>query len=407
MSKLSSPKGATVSQAMPDAVELPTSRRAGCPFDPPPGLATIRAQRPLTPMTFPDGHQGWLATGYSVVRAVLADPRFSVRYEITHYPLADAGDIPPAVPGDMLGVDAPEHTRYRKLLAGKFTVRRMRQLTEHITSITEDHLDAMERTGGAVDLVETFAYPIPALVICELLGVPYADRGLFHENMVALGGVDDSMDKRLAAFTTIQEYVHGLVLTKRAEPTDDLLSDLTDTDLTDTELAGIGALLLGAGLDTTANMLSLGAFALLSHPEQLAAVRAEPDNTERVVEELMRYLSIAHTGARTALADVELDGQVIKAGQTVALSIQAANRDPAKFDDPDILDVARNAVGHLGFGHGVHQCLGQQLARVEMRVALPALLRRFPGLRLAVPPAEVPLRHGLDIYGVHSLPVTW
>lgn len=389
------------------AVQLPTTRSPGCPFDPPPGLATIRAQRPLTRMAFPDGHQGWLATGYSTVRAVLADPRFSVRYDITHYPLADAGDIPPAVPGDMLGVDPPEHTRYRKLLAGRFTVRRMRQLAEHVAAVTEAHLDAMERTGGPVDLVEVFAFPVPALVICELLGVPYSDRDLFQQNIAALGGVDDSMDERTAAFTTIQRHIRELVLAKRGAPTDDVLSDLMATDLSDDELSGIGALLLGAGLDTTANMLALGTFALLNHPGQLEALRGDPDCAERAVEELMRYLSIAHTAARTALTDVELDGQLIKAGETVAVSIQAANRDAAKFDHPDTLDIGRNAVGHLGFGHGVHQCLGQQLARVEMQVALPALVRRFPTLRLAVPPDDVPLRHGLDIYGVHALPVTW
>jgi cytochrome P450 len=358
-------------------------------------------------MIFPDGHQGWLATGYREVRAVLSDPRFSVRYEITHYPLADAGEIPPAVPGDMLGVDPPEHTRYRKHLAGKFTVRRMRQLTEHVAGITDAHLDEMERAGGPVDLVKAFAFPIPALVICELLGVPYRDRDLFQQNVAALGGVDDSMDERVAAFTSIQDYIRELVGTKRDEPADDLLSDLTGTDLTDDELSGVGALLLGAGLDTTANMLALGTFALLEHPGRLEALRSDPDSTDRAVEELMRYLSIAHTGARTALTDVELDGQLIKEGETVAISIQAANRDPAKFDDPDTLDIGRNAVGHLGFGHGVHQCLGQQLARVEMRVALPALAQRFPTLRLAVPADEVPLRHGLDIYGVHALPVTW
>ncbi|MEU1994251.1 cytochrome P450 [Nocardia gamkensis] len=392
---------------MSDAVELPTTRIPGCPFDPPPGLATIRARRPLTRMSFPDGHQGWLATGYREVRAVLADPRFSVRYEITHYPLADAGEIPPAVPGDMLGVDPPEHSRYRKLLAGKFTVRRMRQLTEHVSSITDAHLDEMERAVGPVDLVKVYAFPIPALVICELLGVPYRDRDLFQQNVAALGGVDDSMHERVAAFTTIQDYIRELVGTKRKEPADDLLSDLTGTDLTDDELSGIGALLLGAGLDTTANMLALGTFALLAHPGRREALRSDPDGTDRAVEELMRYLSIAHTGARTALTDVELDGQLIKEGETVAISFQAANRDPAAFDDPDTLDIGRNAVGHLGFGHGVHQCLGQQLARVEMRVALPALVQRFPTLRLAVPADEVPLRHGLDIYGVHALPVTW
>lgn len=397
-----------MTESMPDAVQLPTTRNPENPFDPPPGLSALRAQHPLCPMTFPDGHQGRLATGYSTVRAVLADPRFSVRYEITHYPLADAGELPPAVPGDMLGVDPPEHTRYRKLLTGKFTVRRMQKLGDHVADITAAHLDAMERAGGPVDLVEVFAFPIPALVICELLGVPYHDRDFFQQHVAAaVGGVDDSMEARGAAFAAVADYLRGLVLAKRSAPTDDLLSDLTGTDLTDDELSGIGALLLGAGLDTTANMLALGTAVLLTHPDQIAALRDDPETTDRAIEELLRYLSIAHTSARTALTDVELDGQLIKKGETVAVSIQAANRDPAKFDEPDTFDIGRSAVGHLGFGHGVHQCLGQQLARVEMRVALPALVRRFPTLRLAVPVADIPLRHGLDIYGAHALPVTW
>ncbi|RDI52914.1 cytochrome P450 [Nocardia mexicana] len=389
-------------------VQLPTERAAGCPFAPPAGLAPLRERAPLARMEFPDGHQGWLATGHATVRAVLSDPRFSSRTELAHYPLGDLGAaLPPAPVGDLTGIDAPEHTRYRKLLAGKFTVRRMRLLTERVEEITADHLDAMARAGGPIDLVESFAHPIPALVICELLGVPYADRDHFQQLAATMSGVDATPEQAYAAYGAVQEYIGGLVRAKRADPTDDLLSDLTTTDLTEEELAGVGAFLLGAGLDTTANMLALGTFALLSHPDQFAALREDPDLADRAVEELMRYLTIAHIGTRAALEDVELDGRVVKAGETVALSMSAANRDPAKFDDPDSLDVRRNAVGHVAFGHGAHQCLGQQLARVEMRVAFPALVTRFPTLRLAVPAEEIPLRHGLDIYGVYNLPVTW
>ncbi|WP_378733825.1 cytochrome P450 [Nocardia brasiliensis] len=393
-----------MNQPLPDAVELPTTRPPGCPFDPPTELAALR---PLVRMNFPDGHRGWLATGYATVRAVFADPRFSVRYELGHSPLADVGPMPPAPPGDMLGVDAPEHTRYRKLLAGKFTVRRMAKLTERIEAITADHLDAMARTGGPVDLIDAFAFPVPALTVCELLGIPAADRDTFRQYVAVVNDMNATTEERTAAYTAGEDYLRKLVVAKRAEPTDDMLSDLTETDLDDDELAGVGTLLLGAGLDTSANMIALGTFALLTHPDQLAELRARPELTDQTIEELMRYLSIVHTSSRTALTDVELDGQLIKAGETVALSVQAANRDPAKFDEPDIFDIRRNAVGHVGFGHGVHQCLGQQLARVEMRIALPALVNRFPTLRLAVPAADIPLRHEMDIYGVHRLPVTW
>lgn len=386
---------------------LPTTRPATSPVDPPTELGELRATAPLVRMTFPDGHEGWLATGYSIVRTILSDSRFSTRYEIGHYPMADAGAMPPAEPGDMQGVDAPEHTRYRKLLAGRFTVRRMRQLEDRIIEITARQLEVMAAAGGPLDLVPHFAHPVPALVICELLGVPYADRDLFRRNMSALGGVEDSMQQRVTAFRTIVAYISELVAVKRRSPTDDILSELTTSDLTDAELAGIGALLLGAGLDTTANMVALGTLTLLQHPEQLATVRDDPEAVDRAVEELMRYLTIAHTNLRTAVQDVEIAGTRIAAYESVALAMQAANRDPAKFADPDVLDIARDATGHIGFGHGRHQCLGQQLARMEMRIALPALLRRFPTLRLAAPVAEIPMRAGLDIYGVHSLPVDW
>lgn len=388
---------------------MPTERPAGCPFDPPSALSGLREQRPLSRMTYPDGHRGWLVTGHAPVRTVLGDQRFSSRYELLHYPFPGGPDgvLPPAPVGDMTGIDAPEHTRLRRLLAGKFTVRRMRLLTERVEQITAEHLDAMERQGPGTDLVRAFAQPVPALVICELLGVPYADRETFYRHTVALTSLDATMEDRIAAMTGLQEYMLHLVEAKRAEPTDDVLSELTTSDLTDEELAGVGGFLLGAGLDTTANMLAHGTFALLSHPEQLAALREEPDLADSAVEELLRYLSVAHTMVRVALEDVELDGHVIKAGETVTLSVEAANRDPERFPDPDTLDLRRKATGQLGFGHGIHQCLGAQLARVEMRVALPALLTRFPTLRLAVPPAEVPLRTAMNIYGVHRLPVTW
>ncbi|WP_269857508.1 cytochrome P450 [Streptomyces sp. RPT161] len=386
------------------------TRPSGCPFDPPTELARLRESQPIVRMRYPDGHLGWLATGHSAVCAVLADTRFSSRYETMHYPFPDGptGELPPAPLGDLTGIDAPEHTRYRRLLTGKFTVRRMRALTARVEQIVAEHLDAMERRGPVVDLVEAYAQPIPALMICELLGVPTDDREVFQRHTTTLTNQLSTDDERIAAIGAFHEILHALVLAKRAEPTDDLLSDLTHgSDLTDDELAGIGSFLLGAGLDTTANMLALGTFALLSNPEQLAALRADPGLTDQAVEELMRYLTIAHTGVRSALEDVEIAGQSIKAGETVTLSLQAANRDPQRFPEPDILDVRRKATGQVGFGHGVHQCLGQQLARVEMRVAFPALLDRFPTLRLAVPPAEIPLRTHSNIYGVHRLPVTW
>ncbi|MFI8962293.1 cytochrome P450 [Streptomyces sp. NPDC053493] len=393
-----------------EPVTFPTQRAAGCPFDPPAGLKAVRERRPLARMTYPDGHVGWLATGYATVRSIMGDPRFSSRYELMHYPLPGGpeGPLPPAPVGDMTGMDAPEHTRFRRLLMGKFTVRRMRQLSDRVEEITAEHLDAMERRGPGVDLVEVYARPVPALMICELLGVPYTDRERFQRHAHTLMTTDVTPEERYAAVTGLQEYMAELVAAKRAEPSDDLLGDLArDSDLTDEELVGVGGFLLAAGLDTTANMIAHGTFALLGDPAQAEALRTDPDLAPQAVEELMRYLTIAHTSVKSALEDVELDGELIRAGESVTLSLEAANRDPDRFPDPDVLDLNRKATGHLGFGHGIHQCLGQQLARVELTVALPALLRRFPTLRLAVPAEDVPLRTDMSVYGVHRLPVTW
>ncbi|OWA22386.1 cytochrome P450 [Streptomyces sp. CS057] len=405
---------------------LPTDRHTGCPFDPPAALTAL-SDRPVRRLRYADGHVGRLVTGHAAARAVLADPRFSSRYELLHLPMpmeGAPGELPPAPVGDILGLDAPEHTRYRRLLAGRFTVRRMRQLTDRIERFTADCLDAMERAGTTADLVEAFARPVPTLVICELLGVPYADRGRFLGLVEVIFDQAADAGARDEAYAGLLRYVGELVLAKRAEPTDDLLSDLAApapgpgagdlavpgpaaSGLDDEELAGIGGLLLAAGIDTTANMLGLGVFALLADPVQLDALRADPDLAGPASEELLRYLGVADPLLRSALEDVEVEGELIRAGETVTVSVQAANRDPRRFPDPDRLDIRRRATGHLSFGHGPHQCLGQQLARVEMTVALPALFARFPALRLAVPPGEVPLRERSSIYGVVSLPVAW
>ncbi|GAA3219961.1 cytochrome P450 [Nonomuraea helvata] len=389
---------------------LPVARKH--PFDPPAALRQMAADGPLHPLAFPDGHVGWVVTRMSTARAVLSDARFSARQELRHmpYPHPLGQESPaPAIPGWFLRMDPPLHTHYRRLLTGQFTVRRINRLIPRVEQITGDHLDAMERAGSPADLVQDFALPIPSLVICELLGVPYREREEFqHTTSMALRLDADKQDV-IAALTDLHDFFVRLVATKRDEPGDDLLSGLiAGGELTDEELQAIGMLLLMAGHETTANMLALGSWTLLRHPEQLAALRADPGLIDDAVEELLRYLSIIQFGAqRAALEDVWLDGTLIQAGQTVVISIPAANRDGTKFTDPDTLDFARDAAGHLAFGHGVHQCLGQQLARIEMRVAYSALFRRFPGLRLAVPDEEIPLRTDMAIYGVHRLPVAF
>ncbi|MFE0026671.1 cytochrome P450 [Amycolatopsis sp. NPDC059021] len=388
------------------AEPLPMTRVPGCPFDPPAELAKLRQTQPLSRMAYPDGHVGWLATTHELVRAVLADSRFSARAELLHPPIpgAGGGTGQPAPPGIFTQTDAPEHTRYRRLLTGQFTVRRMRLLTERVEEITAACLDEMERAGDTADLMRAFALPIPGHVICELLGVPESGRERFQDEAQVLMRVDAPPEERFAVYTAMQDYLRELVRGKRAEPADDLLGGLAESDLTDEELTNIAFVLLGAGFDTTANMIALGAFALLENPALIPAVAGDAG---AMTEELLRYLSVIPCTVRVALEDVELAGQLVKAGEAVTVSVPAANHDPARFPDPDVLDPHRATAGHVAFGHGVHQCLGQQLARVEMQVALPALFARFPGLRLAVPAEDVPLRTNMLIYGVHELPVTW
>ncbi|MEW1750870.1 cytochrome P450 [Streptomyces angustmyceticus] len=403
-----------MSRTVPVPQGLPMERDAG-PFDPPRAITRLREARPVSPLVFPDGHEGWLVTGYEAVRRLMADTRFSSRqdigvlhvpYEIPGMPVAT--EPSPQVPGLFIAMDPPDHTRLRRRLTGAFTVKRMKMLEEHIHDIVERQLDAMARLAPPVDLVKEFALPVPSLVICEMLGVPYGDRETFQVNSAKFLVKDQPLDEKMAAYGALTTYLAELVTRKRATPGEDILSDLArQDDLSVEELTGIAFLLLLAGHETTANMLALGTFALLEHPDQLAELRADPELLPGAVEEIMRYLSVADIFYRYATEDIELGGETIGKGSTVVVSLLAANRDPRRFDNPDTLDVHRTARGHLSFGHGVHQCLGQQLARIEMRAGFDGLLRRFPTLELALPAHEVKLRTDMNIYGVHELPVTW
>lgn len=393
---------------------LPMERDAG-PFDPPREITRLRSVRPVSPMVFPDGHEGWLVTGYEAVRQMMADTRFSSRLDldVVHVPYETPGmpvatEPSPQLPGMFIAMDPPDHGRLRKRLTGAFTVKRMKELEERIAEVVEQQLDHLSRLAPPVDLVKEFALPVPSLVICELLGVPYEDRESFQTDSAQFMVRDQTLEQKMGAYIALNTYLSELVTRKRSSPTEDILSDLArHEDLTIEELTGAAFLLLIAGHETTANMLSLGTFALLEHPAELASLRAEPSLMPGAVEELLRYLSVADIFFRYATEDLSLGGETIAAGSTVVVSLLAANRDPSRFSDPDVLDIRRNARGLLSFGHGVHQCLGQQLARIEMRAGFEGLLRRFPTLRLAVAADEVRLRTDMNIYGVHELPVTW
>jgi cytochrome P450 len=377
---------------------------------------------PLSPMTFPDGHAGWRAHDYATVRAVLADSRFSIRPDLMHNPFGagSPGDAPPSPPGAFTDHDPPDHTRYRSKLTGQFTVRRMRRLAERLEVITAEHLDHLEAQGSPADLVEHFAVPVPGLMICELLGVPYERRAEFQQDAMLLTGGSGAeageAEAMFAAFGRLQQFMLEMVANRRAHPTDDVLGGLvnaeatgSDDALTDDEMATMGMALLGGGLDTTTNMLSLGALELMREQARVDAMLANPD---AAVEELLRYISLTPATVRTALEDAEVDGVLVRNGDSVLVELRSANRDPARYADPDVLDLVRGSggsgsAGHLAFGHGIHQCIGQHLARIELKIAFPGLFTRFPKLRLAVPEDELPHRASLVIGGLERMPVAW
>ncbi|MFG3342333.1 cytochrome P450 [Glycomyces sp. NPDC048151] len=382
-------------------------------YDPPAGVMDLQS-KPLRPIRYyPDEQEGWLVTGHAEARKVLADPRFSTAERFTRSPtelphvfVSISEQVPP---GFFLFFDPPEHTRLRRKVTGVFTVKRMKDLEPRIEAIVDEAIANLRAAGPGADLVKEFALPVPSLVICEMLGVPYADRDAFQANSANMLDLSLSVEDRNKAMAEIFGYLMQLVPAKRAEPGDDMLSALAaDEDLHEVEAAGIALILLVAGHETTANMLALGTFALLEHPAQLARLRHDPALMPAAVEELLRYLTVAHNGImRIAKEDAEIDGQLVKAGQHVTVVLQAANRDPRKYERPAELDLGRDAQGHMAFGHGVHQCVGQQLARVEMRIGFAKLIEAFPELRLAVPSEEIPMRSDMAVYGVHTLPVNW
>ncbi|MER7274912.1 cytochrome P450 [Dactylosporangium sp. NPDC000244] len=393
--------------------EYPMTRAARCPFDPPPALRERQRDEPLGKVRTWDGHTAWLVTRYADQRALLADPRVSADVTRPGYPLTG----PLRTGGGTIGfilMDDPEHARLRRMVTAPFAIRRVRALRPAIQQIVDDLIDGMLAGPRPVDLVEAFALPVPSLVICRLLGVPYTDHEFFQSNSRILIRRTATPDERGAAFQAIYDYLDDLMATKIASPQDDLLSELgarvSAGELTRREAAGTGVLLLIAGHETTANMIALGTLALLEHPDQLALLRdgGDPSTVDSAVEELLRYLNITHNGRRrVALEDIEIGGCTIRAGEGLILANDIANRDPDAFADPDALDVRRDARRHVAFGFGVHQCLGQPLARTELQVVYGTLYRRIPGLRLATTLDRIPFKHDGAVYGVYELPVTW
>lgn len=383
------------------------------PFDLPPELAELNKHSPVHRLVYPDGHLGWLVTGHAAACKVLTDPRFSARSEFKRAPVRRPSINPfygrPALPGWMVDMDPPEHTRYRKVLSELLSMRRMKELKPRIEQIVHEHLNAMEQMGPPTDFIENFALPVPSLAICELFGVPYDQRREFQRKSIDLFSLEVSADQAVASMNYLTDFLRDLVHQKRKHPAQDLLSELIAfPEFNDEELAGLSVLLLTAGHETTASMIGLGVFTLLTNPSQFAQLLEDLTLVDNAVEELLRYLSIFHFGVpRTPLEDVVLEGYLIKAGESVTLSLPAANRDLAQFDSANKLDIKRPTRGHLAFGFGIHYCMGRNLARIEMQVAYLELFRKFPTLHLTVPSEKVELNTAAGIYGIHRLPVAW
>ncbi|MFI0777863.1 cytochrome P450 [Streptomyces sp. NPDC021212] len=394
---------------MTELLPIPGAQPRGCPFDPPDDYR--RAQQDGGPfrVALQQGREGRLLTRYKDVRKALKDGRFSSSLHVLP-PVID-GQSPP---GWIFGMDPPEHTRYRRLLADMFSVRRMRRFEPRVERIVVERLEEIRSAGGPADLMSRFAWPISARVSCDLLGTTLDDQEQFERQVAGLVGADVTPEDFVATYRAMWFHMLDLVRDKRGRPGDDVLSELLAVEddqgpLGDEEAASIGLQLRIAGKDLVAHAIGLGIFALLRAPDQFDLLRKEPHRIDNAVEELLRYLPINNMGSvRKATVDASAGDQRIAEGDVIVASLTAANRDERAFPEPDRLDVNRaNAIQHIAFGHGAHRCLGQHQARLMIAVSLRELLRHFPQMRLAVPAEDVPPFEDTAFYGIAELPVTW
>jgi cytochrome P450 len=397
--------------------EWPLPRAEGCPFDPPPALRSLTAGKGLAKIRIWDGSTPWIVTGHAEQRALLNDPRVSVDERLAGFPHWHAGMAAGVDhrPRSVFNSDAPEHTRYRRIMTSPFTFKRVEALRPVIQKITDDLIDKMLAGPQPADIVETLALPLPTYMISEILGAPHEDHEFIHRS--ASEGIRRSAtpEQAMRVFRGLNDYLTGLLEKKAAEPADDVLSDIAERvnagEITLAEASMMGVGLLSAGHETSANMIGLAVVALLEKPDQLAILRdtQDPKVVAGAVEELLRYLGIIHGGQRRiAKEDIEIDGEVIRAGEGIIIELFSANRDANVFPEPDRLDLGReNSRHHNAFGFGIHQCIGQQLARVELQVVYGTLFRRIPTLALAKPLDDIEFKHDRLAYGVYALPVTW
>ncbi|MFI9388767.1 cytochrome P450 [Kutzneria sp. NPDC052558] len=392
---------------IPDSALMPLAREGVHPVA---DMRQLRESEPVTRLKLPLGFRAWLVTGYDDARAVLGSATdFSNDFSNL---AGNFGITAEQNPGGLGFSDPPLHTKLRKVLTPEFTVRRLSRLTPRIERIVADTLDTIEAAAvhGPVDLMQAFALPIPCLTICELLGVDYEDRDDFQRLGAARFDLFGGASASLGAISESLVYLRGVVAKQRKNPGDDLLGQIIkehgDT-IDDEELASIADGLLTGGFETTTSMLALGAIVLLQDPEAFERLRTDDEAINAFVEELLRLLTVVQVAfPRFAKKDMVLGGQEIKAGDVVIVSLSGANRDAALGPDMEGFDPDRpTSSSHLAFGHGIHRCIGAELAKMELRIAYPALVRRFPKLRLAVSPEELAYRQVSIVYGVDELPV--
>jgi cytochrome P450 len=380
----------------------------------PPQYAEAHQGCPVMPVRLWNDQKAWLLTKHADFCSVLVDPRFSGEFARPDFPcVTEARRSIDKAERAFVGMDNPRHDHYRRMLTKEFTAKRMLALTPKIEAITDDLLDAIEAKGPPTDLVAALAVEMPALVMCALFGSPYEDHTYIAKCASGRHGLSQSPETAAKSAADLVEYCRQLIAKKEAEPADDMLSRviqeyvLTD-QLSREDLADMCSMILRAGHDTTTNMIGLGTLLLLQHPDQLARLKAEPELIASAVDELLRYLSpVQFAPRRVALEDAEVNGTHIRKGDGIFAVNAAANRDEAEFPNPHEFDIGRDASNHLAFGYGIHRCLGQGLARIELQVVFPKLLARFPNLHLAEPLESVPFKYDSQIYGLYKLPLAW
>lgn len=382
------------------------------PLHPPSIYAALRESQPVRRVRTPRGQDAWLITRHADVVSVLNDRRFSSDPRAPGFPTYLTGDLPPP-PGFFMQADAPDHTRLRRYVSREFLSARVEEKRPRIRDIFNELIDELTAAGSEAELIEQFALPMAARVICDLLGVQPQNSGLIKDNVDKLLNRATLPEDVGAAAAVLTSHFQEIVADKLRTPTPDLLGALAQTvsepeGPSVEELVGIAMLLLIGGYDTMVQMIGLGTLTLLEHPKEAAALRANPSLMPAAVDELLRFHTVNHAGLpRAATVDVEIGGQLIKARDGVLVMINAANRDPATFPNPDVFDIDRKLHSHVAFGHGLHKCIGMPLAKIELEEVFGGLLRRLPNLRVTAPLDALSFRHEMVLYGLQALPVAW